>query len=196
MTGFSEVGRSCAHFFLFSWIMTGIGERPIAERARALLEPIIARDGFELVEVEWLREGGSWVLRVYLDRPGGVTIDHCQEVSRTIEPVLDVEDLIEPAYHLEVSSPGIERPLRKPEHFQRYAGERARIRAFGPVESLAALGPAGTPAPRKSWTGILRGFRDGAVEIEVDGELHRIPHEKIAKAHLEYDFEAELRRKE
>jgi ribosome maturation factor RimP len=177
--------------------MTGIAEKPIAERAAALLEPIIARDGFELVEVEWLREGGSWVLRVYVDRPGGVTIDHCQALSRTIEPVLDVEDLVEPAYQLEVSSPGVERPLRKPEHFQRFAGERAHVKAFGPVESRAGAAPAGAgPGARKSWTGILRGFRDGAVEIEVDGELHRIPHHKIAKAHLEYDFEADLRRKE
>ena len=178
--------------------MTGIAEQPIAERARALLEPIIARDGFELVEVEWLREGGAWVLRLYVDRPGGVTVDHCQELSRTVEPVLDVEDLIQPAYHLEVSSPGVERPLRTPGHFQRFAGERVHVKAFGPVESLAG-GPRGRgagPGPRKNWTGILRGYRDGAVEVEVDGELHRTPHEKIAKAHLEYDFAADLRRKE
>jgi ribosome maturation factor RimP len=168
--------------------MTGIAEQPIAERARALLEPIVTREGFELVEVEWLREGGSWVLRVFVDRPGGVTIDHCQELSRTIEPALDVEELIEPAYQLEVSSPGVERPLRKPEHFQRFAGERAHVKAYGPVDT--------GHGPRKNWTGVLKGFRDGAVEIEVDGQLHRVPHDRIAKAHLEYDFEADLRRKE
>jgi ribosome maturation factor RimP len=182
-----------AHFFLLGHhflleAMTGIGELPIAERVRALLEPIVAREGFELVEVEWLREANRWVLRLFVDRPGGVGIDHCQELSRTIEPVLDVEELIEPAYTLEVSSPGVERPLRKPEHFQRFAGERARLRSFGPVDSGAG--------PRKNWSGVLRGFRDGAVEIEVDGALHRIPHQKIAKAHLEYEFEADLRRKE
>jgi ribosome maturation factor RimP len=178
--------------------MTGIAEQPIAERARALLDPIVTRDGFELVEVEWLREGGSWVLRVYVDRPGGVTLDDCQQLSRTIEPVLDVEDLIEPAYHLEVSSPGVERPLRKPEHFQRFAGERAHIKAFGPIDSLGAAPQEGSAGrgPRKTWTGILKGFRDGAVEIEVDGQVHRVPHDRIAKAHLEYDFEADLRRKE
>lgn len=168
--------------------MTGIAEQPIAERARALLEPIVSRDGFELVEVEWLREGGSWVLRIFVDRPGGVTLDHCQELSATVSAVLDVEDIIEPAYHLEVSSPGVERPLRKPEHFQRFAGERAHLKAFGPVDT--GLGP------RKTWAGILKGFRDGAVEIEVDGRLHRVPHDRIARAHLEYDFEADLRRKE
>lgn len=176
--------------------MTGIGELPIAERARALLEPLVTREGFELVDVEWLREGG-WVLRIYVDRPGGVNVDHCQAISRIVEPVLDVEDFIEPAYQLEVSSPGLERPLRKPEHFQRFAGERIRVRAYGPVESLAA--PQGAPSgkgARKNWTGVLRGFRDGAVEIDVDGELHRIPLARVAKAHLEYDFDADLRRKE
>jgi ribosome maturation factor RimP len=180
------VGRG-AHFFLFL-AMTGIGEKPIPERVRALLEPVVARDGYELVEVEWLREGGSWVLRLYVDREGGVSLDHCQEISRIVEPILDVEDFIGTAYHLEVSSPGVERPLRKPEHFQRFAGSRAQVKAFGPIDTGRG--------PRKSWTGILRGFRDGAVELDVDGVLHRIPHDKIAKAHLEYDFEADLRRKE
>jgi len=168
--------------------MTGIGEQPIAERVRALLEPVVAREGFDLVEVEWLREGRAWVLRLFVDRPGGVTIDHCQELSRTVEPILDVEEIIEPAYSLEVSSPGVERPLRKPEHFERFAGERVRLRTFGPVAT-----PAG---PRKSWAGVLRGFSDGAVEIEVEGALHRVPHDQIAKAHVEYDFDADLRRKD
>jgi ribosome maturation factor RimP len=167
--------------------MTGIASESIAERARRLLEPIIERDGFELVEVEWGREGAAWVLRLYVDRADGVTIEHCQELSRTVEPVLDVEDFIEPAYSLEVSSPGVNRPLRKPADFERFAGQQAHVKAYAPVESATG--------PRKNWTGTLRGFRDGAVEIEVDGAVHRIPHDKIAKANLEYDFEADLRRK-
>jgi ribosome maturation factor RimP len=166
--------------------MSGIGTESIAERARQLLEPIIVRDGFELVEVEWGREGPAWVLRVYVDRPGGVTIEHCQELSRTIEPVLDVEDFIEPAYNLEVSSPGLDRPLRKPADFERFAGQRAHLKTYGPIDT-----PAG---PRRNWTGTLRGFRDGAVEIEVDGAVHRVPHDRIAKARLEYDLEADLGR--
>ncbi len=168
--------------------MNAIGTEPVAEKARILLEPIIVREGFELVEVEWLRQGSAWVLRVFVDRPGGVTIDHCQELSRTIEPVLDVEDFIEPAYDLEVSSPGLDRPLRKPEDFARFAGQRVHVKTYGPIETATG--------PRKSWTGTLRGFGDGAVEIEVDGALHRVPHDRIAKAHLEYDFEADLRKKE
>jgi ribosome maturation factor RimP len=138
--------------------------------------------------VDWLREGRSWVLRLFVDRPGGVGVDDCQALSRTLEPVLDVEELIEPTYNLEVSSPGVERPLRKPGDFARFAGERVRVRTFAPLDA--------GHGPRKSWTGVLRGFREGAVEVDVDGALHRIPHQKIAKAHLEYDFEADLRRKE
>src|SRR5918912_3742208 len=130
--------------------MSAIGQEPIADQARHLLEPIIAREGFELVEVEWAREGPAWVLRLYVDREGGVTIDHCQELSRTVEPVLDVEDFIEPAYNLEVSSPGVERPLRKPDDFERFAGQRAHVKAFAPVEDSAP-----GQGPRKNWTGIL-----------------------------------------
>lgn len=181
------MGSGRAHFFLFRNV-SAIGSEPIAEQARRLLEPLIEREGFELVEVEWAREGASWVLRLYVDHPGGVTIEHCEQLSRTVETVLDVEELIEPAYSLEVSSPGLDRPLRKPADFQRYAGQRAHVKTYGPIDT-----PSG---PRKNWTGTLVGFSEGAVEIEVDGTLHRIPHEKIAKAHLEYDFEADLRRKE
>jgi ribosome maturation factor RimP len=108
-----------------------------------------------------------------------------------VEPILDVAGFIEPAYDLEVSSPGLERPLRKPSDFIRFAGQRARIKSFGPVAGTAPASPG-----RKHWTGTLTGFKDGAVEIEVDGVPHRVPHDQIAKANLEYDFEAELRRKD
>jgi ribosome maturation factor RimP len=167
--------------------MPAIGQEPIAEQARRVLEPLLERDGFELVEVEWGREGAAWVLRLFVDREGGVTIEHCKELSHLVEPVLDVEDFIEPAYNLEVSSPGVERPLRKSKDFERFAGHRAHVKTFGPIQTEGE--------PRKNWTGVLRGYRDGAVELEVDGTLHRIPHDKIAKAHLEYDFEADMRRK-
>jgi ribosome maturation factor RimP len=168
--------------------MPAIGQEPIAAQARRVLEPLLEREGFELVEVEWAREGAAWTLRLYVDHPGGVTIEHCKELSRTIEPVLDVEDFIEPAYNLEVSSPGVERPLRKVRDFERFAGQRAHVKTYGPIPSDGG--------PRKNWTGVLKGIRDGAVEIEVDGIVHKVPHDKIAKAYLEYDFEADLRNKE
>jgi len=141
--------------------------------------------------VEWVRGGGRWTLRLFVDKAGGFGIDDCQLVSRIVEPILDVEDFIEPAYDLEVSSPGLERPLRKPSDFERFAGQRARIKSFGPVAGTAPDSPG-----RKHWTGVLQGFKDGAVEIDVDGQRHRVPHDQIAKASLEYDFDAELRRKD
>jgi ribosome maturation factor RimP len=171
--------------------MSGIAEDNIAERVTRLLEPVLVRDGYELVEVEWTRAGGRWTLRLFIDRAAGVGIDDCQTVSRTVEPILDVEDFIGPAYDLEVSSPGLDRPLRKPEHFARYAGQPVVVKAFGPLAETAQGSPA-----RKSWTGLLRGFEDGHVKVDVDGTLHRIPHDRIAKAHLEYDVEADLRRKD
>lgn len=168
--------------------MTAIVSEKTAERAWRLLEPILVRDGYEIVEVEWAREAAGQVLRIYIDRPGGVTLDDCREVSRTVEPILDVEDLVEGSYHLEVSSPGLDRPLRKPEDFARHAGQRVKVRTGRPVETGSG--------PRRNWSGILKGFAGGMVELDVDGRLHRIPHDQIAKAHLEYDFEADLRRKE
>jgi ribosome maturation factor RimP len=171
--------------------MTGIAQESVVERARGVLGPILARDGYELVDVEWVRGGGRWTLRIFIDRPGGVNVDDCQLVSRTIDPVLDVEDFIEPAYDLEVSSPGLDRPLRTPEHFERYKGQRVHVKAYGPVP-----GTAEGSTPRKNWTGTLEGFADGAVRVLVDGVPHRIPIDQIAKAHLEYDPEADLRRKD
>ncbi len=171
--------------------MTGVGQDSLVERARRTLEPVLVRDGYELVEVEWVRGAGRFTLRVFIDKPGGVNIDDCQVVSRTIEPILDVEDFIEPAYDLEVSSPGLDRPLRTPEHFARYAGQRVQVKAYGPIPGTAEGSP-----PRKSWTGTLRGYADGAVVVDVDGVPHRIPHDQIAKAHLEYDVDADLRRKD
>ncbi len=171
--------------------MAGIAQESVAERARSVLEPVLARDGYELVEVEWLRQGSRWTLRLFVDKEGGVGIDDCQLVSRTVDPILDVEDFIEPAYELEVSSPGVDRPLRKREDFVRFAGQRAHLKAYGPIAGTSAGSPA-----RKHWTGVLRGFEGGAVLVDVDGVVHRIPHDQIAKAHLEADLEADLHRKD
>jgi len=178
--------------------MSGIGHEPITDQVRRTLEPVLERDGYELVEVEWVRGGGRWTLRLFVDKAGGFGgagggfgIEDCQAVSALVDPILDVADFIEPAYDLEVSSPGLERPLRKPADFDRFAGQRAHVKAYAPVTGTAPGSPG-----RKQWTGILKGFTEGAVVLDVDGVLHRIPHDQIAKAHLEYDFEADLRRKD
>lgn len=169
--------------------MAGIATESVAEKTRALVEPIVARDGYELVEVEWVREGRSWVLRLFIDKAGEagrVGIEDCQAVSRTVETLLDVEGFIEPAYSLEVSSPGLERPLRKPQDFERFKGQKAALRTYAPLD-------VGEKVPRKNWSGKLEGFSEGNVEIEVDGKHYKVPLDKIAKAHLEFDFDAAVK---
>jgi ribosome maturation factor RimP len=148
----------------------------IVEKVRAIAAPLAAGEGLELVDVELAGAGGRTTLRLYIDRAGGVSLDDCTSVSRAVSAALDVEDPIEGAYDLEVSSPGLDRPLRMPEHFQKFAGEEVRIKAYGPLPELEN---------RKTFHGTLRGFEQGRVLVEVDGKLFRVPHEQIAKAHVE-----------
>lgn len=148
----------------------------IVEKVRAIAAPLAAGEGLELVDVELAGGGGRTTLRLYIDRAGGVSLDDCTSVSRAVSAALDVEDPIEGAYDLEVSSPGIDRPLRTPEHFQKFAGEEVRIKAFGPIPELEN---------RKTFHGTLRGFEDGHVLVEVDGRGFRVPYDRIAKAHVE-----------
>ena len=152
--------------------MAAIGEEPIAARVRRLLEPVLERDGFELVEVEWLRVGGRWTLRVFVDRQGGVGIDECQEVSRTVEPILDVEDLIEPAYDLEVSSPGVERPLRKASDFDRFAGQDVQMTLNAPLDGA------------KRVKAKLKGTDGDAVRIETPAGDRLVAYATIERARL------------
>jgi ribosome maturation factor RimP len=155
--------------------------KTVVERVRQLVEPLVAREGLELVDVEYLREGGRWVLRLFIDKPGGVSLDDCQELSRQVDKLLDVEDFIETHYSLEVSSPGIERPLRTPAHYERFAGRLAEVKTFAPI---------GEP-PRKNFKGRIVGVAgDRVVTLEADGKQFEIPLEKIAKAHLVFDFDA------
>lgn len=153
----------------------------VVATVRSLAEPIVTHSGLELVDVEFLREGGRWVLRLYIDKEGGVTLDDCQEISRQVEKLLDVEDVIEPAYVLEVSSPGIERPLKTRAHFERYAGHDVEVRTFAPI---------GEP-PRKNFKGRLLSISpDDRIRLEIDGAEYEIPLDKVAKAHLSVDFDA------
>src|SRR5579871_4848897 len=120
-----------------------------------LLEPAIEALGYELVELEF----PPHLLRIYIDREGGVTVDDCEIVSRQVSAVLDVEDPIPGAYTLEVSSPGLDRPLRKVADFARFAGEQARIELTLPIEG------------RRRFSGTLKGCEAEEVSIEVDGVL-------------------------
>lgn len=134
----------------------------------------------ELVDVEYLREGGRWVLRLFIDKPGGVSLEDCQTISRQVERVLDVEDPIETAYSLEVSSPGVARPLKKRDDFRRFAEREVEIRTFGPV---------GEP-PRRNFKGRLLGIdEEDIIRVEIGGEVFELPWDQVAKAKLAVDFD-------
>ncbi|HNR34528.1 MAG TPA: ribosome maturation factor RimP [Candidatus Hydrogenedentes bacterium] len=137
------------------------------------LESPLGTMGYELIEVEYGRENASWVLRLFIDKPGGVTLDDCQSASRAAGMLLDAADFIDGQYMLEMSSPGFDRPLRKPGDFERFAGERVRIVARTPV------------AGRRQFKGILRGVQDGLVSVDCGGVVCTIHLENIKKARLD-----------
>ncbi len=146
---------------------------PLAERVRALAEPLCEAQGVELVHAECLRGPGGRLLRITLDRPGGITLDDCTAVSRELGDLLDVYLPGLPAYRLEVSSPGPQRRLSRPGDFERFRGRRARIHLRRPLEG------------RKTFSGILAGLAPGgAVCLEAEGQVRRFSFEAIAKAHL------------
>ncbi len=137
----------------------------------ALLEPAVSRLGYELVGVEY-HGGRRALLRVYIDREGGVSVEDCQRVSRQVSGLLDVEDPIPGPYTLEVSSPGLDRPLFREADFRRFAGRVVRIRTDVPLEG------------RRNFRGVLRGLRGGEVLVEVDGIELALPVERIEQARL------------
>ncbi|MDH3328568.1 MAG: ribosome maturation factor RimP [Desulfobulbaceae bacterium] len=149
-----------------------IGTENIIAAIEEYAGPVLDDMGLELVEVQFRREGHGWVLRIFVDREQGVTIDDCARVSREISTWLDVEDLIEHAYHLEVSSPGLERPLKKPADYERFAGRMARIKLKEPRDN------------RRVFTGILESIQENEVTLIVDDEPVNITFEEIARARL------------
>lgn len=153
----------------------------IEDRARALAEPLMVGEGLELVDLEYVKEPGiGWVLRLFIDKPGGkVGVDECSAASNALNPALDVEDFMPTEYSLEVSSPGVNRPLKKIAHYQQVVGQKVRLKTFGPV---------GEP-PRKNFVGVLKAVGDDSVQVEVDGAgAFSIPLKDIAKANLEFEF--------
>jgi ribosome maturation factor RimP len=137
-----------------------------------LLEPTITGLGYELVGIELLRHGRSSLLRLYIDQPSGITVDDCARVSHQVSGIMDVEEPLVGAYTLEVSSPGLERPLFYARDYLRFKGQRAVIRLGDPVEG------------RRNWTGMLAGFDQGAVLFDCSGQAYRFPLTAITKAHL------------
>jgi ribosome maturation factor RimP len=149
----------------------------VIERVRALTLPVVEGLEMELVDVVFRREGRGWVLRLYLERPGGVTLENCRDVSEQLSDLLDVEDLIDHPYTLEVSSPGLDRVLRTPRDFLRFAGRLARIQTAAPIGG------------QRRFHGRLEGYRDGMVVLrQAQGPALLIPLEAITKARLEVEL--------
>ena len=166
-----------------------------------LIEPPIEGAGLELVELQWNREPEGWVMRVFIDRPEGpklpgasegeaqvfepMYVDHedCERVSRDLSATLDVADTIHHTYRLEVSSPGIDRPLRRESDFARFAGQTAKIRMTDPVEG------------RRNFSGVLLGAKDGQAQIDCEGRSYQLPIAMIVRANLVPDWDAEFHRR-
>ncbi|MCD7717163.1 MAG: ribosome maturation factor RimP [Lachnospiraceae bacterium] len=147
------------------------------QKTEELLLPLIEQNQFELIDVEYVKEGGSWYLRAYIDKPGGITIDDCELISRALSDLLDEHDFIEDAYILEVSSPGLGRPLKKDRDFERSIGEEVEIRTFRAIEH------------RKEFRGVLKEFDKNSVTIETDNkEAMLFQRTDIALIRLAFDF--------
>ncbi len=140
------------------------------------VEPHLTEQGYTLVEAEYDHgQAQRNVLRLYIDKAGGVTLDDCTAVSQLLGPMLDAEDLVAGNYVLEVSSPGIERPVRKASDFERFAGEEIRLVTHAPVAD-----------GRKRFNGVLTGFKDGLIGVECDGKHYEVHIENLKKANLSF----------
>ena len=142
-----------------------------------ILLPMMGELGFELVDVEYVKEGSTWYLRAYIDKPGGINIDDCETVSRRLSDILDEKDYIDEAYILEVSSPGLGRPLKKEKDYKRSLGEEVEIRTYRMIDR------------QKEFTGILKAYDEKTVTIEPDGgTLLTFDKSDIALIRLAFDF--------
>ena len=146
-------------------------------RTEKLLLPIMEELNFELVDVEYVKEGGSWYLRAYIDKPGGINVDDCEIVSRELSDILDEKDLINEPYILEISSPGLGRPLKKEKDFEKSIGKEVEIRTYRMIDK------------QKEFTGILKEFDKETVTIELEDETTKtFEKSEIALVRLAFDF--------
>ena len=155
-----------------------LSKREIYEqKTEELLTPIVESHGFELVDVEYVKEGGTWYLRAYIDKPGGIAVDDCELVSRAFSEILDEKDYIEDTYIFEVSSPGLGRPLKKEKDFKRSLGEEVEIRTYRAVDR------------QKEFIGILTDYDKDTVTIEMEDETKKtFERSEIALIRLAFDF--------
>lgn len=148
----------------------------LTEQVAAFAEPVAAQYGCTLWDVEYVREGGEWFLRVYIDKEGGVDISDCEQISRALDPILDEKDLIAESYNFEVCSAGLERVLKRPGDFARFLGSSVTVKLYRAVDG------------RKELTGTLAGYEDGRVAIRQAGLTHTFEKSEVAQVRLHVDF--------
>lgn len=147
----------------------------IPERVADLATPLAEELSLEIVDVEYVKEGSQMVLRIFIDRDGGVRLEDCEALNRLLSDELDIVDPIEESYSLEVSSPGIERPLKKEADFIRFAGRAVKVKLYSPLNG------------QKNFTGTLRGLENDEIILEDEAKkLIRLPFAKVAKANLAF----------
>ena len=146
------------------------------KKAEELLAPIVGRFGFELVDVEYVKEAGNWYLRGYIDKPGGITVNDCEAVSRIFSDKLDENDFIEDSYIMEISSPGLDRPLKKDKDFARSMGKLVEIRTYRPIEK------------QKEFCGVLSAYDGSSVTSEEEGSSRTFEIKDIALIRLAIEF--------
>jgi len=144
----------------------------VSDQIEQLVEAPIESLGYMLVGIEYIKNGHETVLRIYIDSEQGISIEDCERVSHQVSGILEVEDPISSAYSLEVSSPGFDRPLFKPRDFERFTGAEAKISMKLPIQG------------RRNFKGVLHGFSEGNILVEVDGEVYELPLTKLSKARL------------
>lgn len=156
-------------------------------RAEKMLEPMMGEHQFELVDVEWVKEAGSWYLRAYVDKEGGITLDDCELVNRAWSDLMDQEDFIEEAYILEVSSPGLGRQLKKEKDFRRSIGKEVDVKFYRARK--IPVGKNGKEVSVKEITGVLSAFDTDTITLETDFDpAYVIPRGEMALVKLTIDF--------
>ena len=148
----------------------------ITEKVTQMALPIVEAHGCTLWDVEYVREGSEYFLRLYLDKEGGVDINDCEAISRAMDPILDEEDPIPESYHFEVCSAGLERPLKRPSDFERFMGEPIMVKLYRPRNGL------------KEIPGILRGYENGCVTMEAGKETITFQKSEVALVRLRVEF--------
>ncbi len=143
-------------------------KKNIQQTVTELVSPVVENLNYELVDVEYVKEGANWYLRVYIDKPGGISIDDCQAVSEQISDLLDKNDPIDQSYYLEVSSPGLDRPLKTEKDFTKYKGELVEVKVFQPIDG------------KKIFEGELVGLKDNFIVINQDGHDIQFEREKVS----------------